>query len=81
MIEITIVALIEQSNLSYTTIIGTLSTNSVKRLHTFKVLVSKLLGGGGGVRTPPGCPNFWCPNLRGGGLGYLDNVQNLEGFF
>ena len=59
MVEITMVSLIEASNLSYTTTIGTLCMKEAKRIHTFKLLVSKLLGG----------------------LGDLDNVQNLEVFF
>ena len=50
MIEINMVALIETSYLSYTNIIGTLSTKEDKRMNTFKLLVSKLLGGGGAQR-------------------------------
>ena len=49
MVEIIMVTLIETSNLSYTTTIRTLSTQEAERIYTFKLLVSKLLGGEGGV--------------------------------
>ena len=52
MVEITMVSLIEASDLSYATTIGTLCTKEAKRIQTFR-----------------------------GGLGDLDNVQNLEVFF
>ena len=45
MVEIIMVTLIETSNLSYTITIGTLSTKEAERIYTFKLLVSKLLGG------------------------------------
>ena len=49
MVEIIMVTLIETSNLSYTTTIRTLSTQEAERIYTFKLLVSKLLGGEGRV--------------------------------
>ena len=45
MVEIIMVTLIETSNLSDTTTIRTLSTQEAERIYTFKLLVSKLLGG------------------------------------
>ena len=50
------VSLIEASDLSYATTIGTLCTKEAKRIHTFKLLVSKLLGGGS--RRFGQCPKF-----------------------
>ena len=75
------VTLIETSNLSYTTTIRTLSTQEAERIYTFKLLVSKLLGGeGGGSDHLPGVQTFGVQTRGGGwgGLGDLDNVQNLE---
>ena len=64
-------------NLLYTITIGTLSTKEAERIYTFKLLVSKLLGGGRG-----GLNASRVSKLEGGGgLGDLDNVQNLEVFF
>ena len=45
------VTLIETSNLSYTITIGSLSTKEAERIYTFKLLVSKLLEGRGGLTT------------------------------
>ena len=83
MVEIIMVTLIETSNLSYTTTIRTLSTQEAERIYTFKLLVSKLLGGRGGSDHLPGVQTFGVQTRGGrwGGLGDLDNVQNLEVFF
>ena len=60
------VTLIETSNLSYTTTIRTLSTQEAERIYTFKLLVSKLLGGGGGGLTTSRVSKLLVSKLEGG---------------
>ena len=78
MVEIIMVTLIETSNLSYTTTIGTLSTKEAERIYTFKLLVSKLLGEkGGGAEHLPGVQTFGV-QTRGGGGGGVSEIWTMS---
>ena len=83
MVEIIMVTLIETSNLSYTTTIGTLSTQEAERIYTFKLLVSKLLGGRGGGLTTSRVSKLLVSKLEGGvgGVSEIWTMSKIWKFF
>ena len=78
MVEIIMVTLIETSNLSYTTTIRTLSTQEAERIYTFKLLVSKLLGGRGGGLTTSRVSKLLVSKLEGGGGGGVSEIWTMS---
>ena len=83
MVEIIMVTLIETSNLSYTITIGTLSTKEAERIYTFKLLVSKLLGGRGGGLNASRVSKLLVSKLEGGvgGVSEIWTMSKIWKFF
>ena len=78
MVEIIKVTLIEASNLSYTITIGTFSAKETERIYTFKLLVSKLLGGSEHL---PGVQTFGVQTRGGVGVSEIWTMSKIWKFF